>query len=253
MLGRCEGAVGPGAEVCDGRDNDCDGDEDEGNPGGGADCSTGRPGICAAGTRRCEDGSLTCVAKAQPSMEACNGQDDNCDGETDEGFLFSDPLTIPPLKIGADCRKGVGACLSTGKVACASPTMAACNAAPAAPVSELRGTPAPNGSYDWNCDGDATPEFPGTTYFFYTTSCDSQQTFHDACELFSPGACNNATGFTTWFTYSCTGDFGVCGQRVIRFRCQYNQLTARCAYQHIQADNEAAPSGFYIPTVNRCR
>ncbi len=38
----------PQAEACDGVDNNCDGAVDEGNPGGGGqDCDTGLPGVCA--------------------------------------------------------------------------------------------------------------------------------------------------------------------------------------------------------------
>lgn len=72
-------------EVCDGQDNDCDGVIDNGNPGGGAACSTGQAGACAAGTVRCESGALTCVRNIDPSPELCGtGIDENGNGQTDE-------------------------------------------------------------------------------------------------------------------------------------------------------------------------
>src|SRR5262249_21578393 len=43
--GPCVGEVTPGTEICDGLDNNCDGNTDEGDPGGGiacdSDCGTG--------------------------------------------------------------------------------------------------------------------------------------------------------------------------------------------------------------------
>ena len=73
----------PSAEICDGKDNDCDGQVDEGNPGGGGACNTGQRGICAAGTKQCINGMIQCVRKNQPSAEICDGIDNNCDGKID--------------------------------------------------------------------------------------------------------------------------------------------------------------------------
>jgi hypothetical protein len=74
----------PGAEVCDGLDNDCDGDVDNGDPGGGEACATGVPGECAAGTTACLNGNVECVSDQQVRAEICNHRDDDCDGEVDE-------------------------------------------------------------------------------------------------------------------------------------------------------------------------
>jgi hypothetical protein len=73
------------AESCDGKDNDCDGVVDEGNPGGGGYCTVdeGR-GACDGGLLACQDGGLVCIPDNQGDPESCNGIDDNCDGQTDE-------------------------------------------------------------------------------------------------------------------------------------------------------------------------
>ena len=88
---QCQGGVllcvanAAAPEVCDGQDNDCDGTIDDGDPGGGAACTTGEPGACAAGTVHCQGGALTCVRNVDPSTELCGtGVDEDCNGQTDE-------------------------------------------------------------------------------------------------------------------------------------------------------------------------
>ncbi|MBL8911301.1 MAG: putative metal-binding motif-containing protein [Archangium sp.] len=81
----CARNVNPSAEICDGLDNNCNGGVDEGNPGGGALCSTGNAGVCNAGTRTCISGALACVQNVAPSAEVCDNLDNNCNGATDEG------------------------------------------------------------------------------------------------------------------------------------------------------------------------
>jgi len=54
--------------------------------GGGQPCDTGKPGICAAGLTQCAAGGTTCQELNPPApTETCNGLDDNCDGQVDEG------------------------------------------------------------------------------------------------------------------------------------------------------------------------
>lgn len=82
--GSCGGNyVGPSVEVCDGIDNNCDGQVDENL--GGSSCGTGQDGVCSAGTTQCVGGAMQCVAVESPTSETCDGFDNNCDGTVDEG------------------------------------------------------------------------------------------------------------------------------------------------------------------------
>jgi hypothetical protein len=80
-----------GAETCDLTDNDCDGDIDEGDPGGGVACGTDE-GECTFGTSACVGGNLVCNGGVEPVAESCDFLDNDCDGTVDDGFdKLSDP------------------------------------------------------------------------------------------------------------------------------------------------------------------
>ncbi len=84
----CNQTVFPQGELCNGKDDDCDGVVDNAPQDAGVECSTGLPGACAAGRTACNAGKLACVQVGQPSPEVCNGLDDDCDGVVDnEGAL----------------------------------------------------------------------------------------------------------------------------------------------------------------------
>ncbi len=78
-------------EICDGKDNDCDGQIDEGDlEGTGSACSTAKAGVCNAGTKRCVAGAIHCVQNVQGSIEICNKADDDCDNLIDEQCVTAD-------------------------------------------------------------------------------------------------------------------------------------------------------------------
>jgi hypothetical protein len=72
-------------EICDNKDNDCNGTIDDPGAVNGIPCQTGQQGVCAAGTSQCVAGVGTCNQLTQPSAEKCNLLDDNCDGQVDNG------------------------------------------------------------------------------------------------------------------------------------------------------------------------
>ena len=114
-LGRCDCAnplFVPRPEICNGVDDDCDGIID--NEGNGLNvrlstmCYTNEEGElvpvenpedfppmfppCVGGRALCEQnnegdsGYFQCVGEVRPGRERCNGLDDDCDGNADEGF-----------------------------------------------------------------------------------------------------------------------------------------------------------------------
>ncbi len=96
-------------EVCDGRDNDCDGMIDEGNPGAGVACGSST-GTCRQGMTACVMGRTECMGETRPSTELCDGLDNDCDGMSDEDVSGD-------MRIGGVCGTGVGEC-RPGRNAC---------------------------------------------------------------------------------------------------------------------------------------
>ncbi|MBN2497247.1 MAG: hypothetical protein JXR96_21825 [Deltaproteobacteria bacterium] len=167
----CAGEVGPQPETCDGRDEDCDGETDEGVEPSGGECLS--EGVCAEAEVRCQGGRWLCLYPAthQPTGETlCDGLDNDCDGQTDEDLVAPE-----------------GLCPAEG--ICAVGTTAACR----------------DGS--WTCDLPPGYEEP-------ERSCDGQDNDCDGLtdeelSVFPPGTCIE-TGVCTAATAQCVDGGWVC-------------------------------------------
>jgi len=137
-------------EICDNRDNNCDGLIDNGVTQSQS-CTVGTGSCQRTGTqtKTCSAGSWgswgSCsVSAGTPTAETCNGADDNCDG-TNDNVDFSQSCTV-----------GTGSCQRTGTQHAASclhaqigyiPNWGSCSVSAGTPTAETCN------NVDDNCDG----------------------------------------------------------------------------------------------------
>jgi hypothetical protein len=112
-----------GDEICDGKDNNCNGVVDE------SDARVGRPcfpdgvtgcdvllgtcrGTCAFGVWACLPGGLTCQGAVLPKPDVCDGKDNDCDGVADQDFdLQNDPRWCGACNRACNLPNAVNGCV----------------------------------------------------------------------------------------------------------------------------------------------
>jgi len=119
----CESAT----EVCNGEDDDCDGQTDEDIPA--LTCGTG---TCMRSTPACVNGVVQTCTPGMVGTETCNGMDDDCDGTPDN---------VPMLTCG------MGICATTAP---------GCSGGATGTCTPLPSMPEVCNNLDDNCDG--TPD-----------------------------------------------------------------------------------------------
>ncbi len=138
----CQKAQLPKKEICDGKDNDCDGKIDNGLEncecapiGKTRKCFSGDEklrgvGECKEGTQTCKPGHHwgPCVGEGEAQPEQCDGKDNDCDGKIDEDLK----------------KKCSGRCSSEGVTECKNGHWTRCTAEPS--PEECNGK-------DDDCDG----------------------------------------------------------------------------------------------------
>ena len=142
------------AEVCDGDDDDCDGKTDAADPGLQLVSCDLQAGVCAGAKKPkylCVDATWKPCDTVQyggtweKSKElSCDGQDNDCDGSTDEDFTTLTPAGDSLAGVGAAC--GSGAC-AAGVTQCnVAGSGVVCSTANKATVESCNGA-------DDDCDG----------------------------------------------------------------------------------------------------
>ncbi|MBA4337206.1 hypothetical protein C0416_05570 [bacterium] len=119
----CAMAIGPSAEICDGRDNDCNGAVDDGQ---NCQCNAGDETVCGSAVGSCQQGTrvclpsgvwdTTCSGMVLPAPETCNGLDDDCNGSVDDGIgcqCIPGSTRMCGTNVG-ECQQGVQVCNING-------------------------------------------------------------------------------------------------------------------------------------------
>ncbi len=153
-------------EACNGRDDDCDGYVDNGNPGGLDEACGSDVGECEQGVMACthvegQGPRVECRDFVGPTDETCDGKDNDCDGQTDEDFFYDEATGGTCIGDAETCRgrpgigegcDGIGEC-GVGKVECLAPPSreVTCSSNPDGSAPQVKNEVCNN--LDDDCDG----------------------------------------------------------------------------------------------------
>lgn len=227
----------PEPEICNGRDEDCDGSTDEDiTP---YPCGTDL-GLCSPGIWTCIEGVLVCEGESEALEEQCEGAvDEDCDGTVDNGCPCTTGATRPCLGFeSTGCEPGTQACVAGAWGLCEgrrsvfyrdadgdefgslSSMVSRClrpagfsNRGDDCDDENARANPAATayfstprtgrGGWDFNCDGVTTYEYP------VATSDDRDYCFTTCSTLLTWDGARPACG-VTGTTFTCTSSGGRC-------------------------------------------
>ena len=179
----CLGEVKPGTEMCDGKDNNCDGQVDENLI---RNCYTGTPstrkkGLCKDGIQRCTKGSWpsACQGEVKPTQELCDGKDNDCDGSVDESLVRACYTGAAATRKKGLCKDGIQRCTN-------GQWPSACQGE-VKPLKEVC-----NGKDD-DCDGTSDEDFSLQTDANHCGSCNKKCAAKQSCQK---GVCKSNQVYT---------------------------------------------------------
>jgi hypothetical protein len=194
--GECQGAIFPEDELCDDKDNDCNGKTDEIFNLGMA-CELGLGECKKFGKTICSQDGIFVICDAvpgEPQDEICDGLDNNCDSKTDEDWP----------ELGTTCENGKGECKASGKMVCdglpsTGGLTTVCNAIPGTPSDEICD------GKDNDCNDLTDEKFPelGTNCSVGKGECKKEGVF----------VCNLETGFSKCSVSAGAPSEEICDQK----------------------------------------